>query len=261
MSTFLEILNQRMAHGLGWALLRRASPDARYLAGCVSLVVLVAAPVLTSLWLSPPLAGEFEPAHSAVAPGEIYAKPSAARFFRANVSAGTSEFISGCGLFLERRIPWLVGAWLIGVSACSWRLLQGCRRVHRLELEGIGLFDLAWLKTLEQLKHRLKVSRPVRLLKSARVDVPTVIGWLRPVILLPAASVAGLSPAPLEAILAHELAHIRRHDYAVNLIQNVIETLMFYHPAVWWISNCIREEREHCCDDLAVAAFGDRVRY
>jgi HEAT repeat protein len=88
-----------------------------------------------------------------------------------------------------------------------------------------------------------------------------VVGWLRPVILLPASALTGLSPQQLEAILAHELAHIRRHDYLINLLQAVVETLLFYHPAVWWVSRRIRQEREHCCDDLAVAVCGDSLTY
>jgi hypothetical protein len=91
--------------------------------------------------------------------------------------------------------------------------------------------------------------------------VPTVIGWLRPVILLPASTLTGLSAAQIEALLAHELAHIRRYDYLINLLQTAVETLLFYHPAVWWISRQIREEREHCCDDLAVAACGNVLIY
>jgi uncharacterized protein involved in exopolysaccharide biosynthesis len=105
------------------------------------------------------------------------------------------------------------------------------------------------------------VSRPVRLLKSALVEVPTVIGWFRPVILLPAATLSGLTPGHLEAILAHELAHVRRHDYMVNAFQCLVETLMFYHPVTWWISRCIREEREVCCDDLVIEVCGDRLAY
>ena len=91
--------------------------------------------------------------------------------------------------------------------------------------------------------------------------MPTVVGWLRPAILLPIAALASLTPAQVEAILAHELAHIRRHDYAVNLLQTIAETLLFYHPAVWWISNRIRVEREHCCDDIAIAVCGDPLGY
>ena len=80
-----------------------------------------------------------------------------------------------------------------------------------------------------------------------------VVGWLRPVILLPASALTGLAPSQLEAVIAHELAHIRRHDYLVNLFQTTVETLLFYHPASWWISRQIRAEREHCCDDVAVS--------
>src|SRR5256885_1205164 len=90
---------------------------------------------------------------------------------------------------------------------------------------------------------------------------PAVIGWLRPVILLPASALTGLTPLQLDALLAHELAHVRRYDYLVNLIQSVIETLLFYHPAVWWVSARVRDEREHCCDDLAVAVCGDAHFY
>ena len=88
-----------------------------------------------------------------------------------------------------------------------------------------------------------------------------MIGWVRPYILLPISAVTGLDEAQLEAVLAHELAHIRRYDYLVNLLQNAVETLLFYHPAVWWVSSRIREEREHCCDDLAVAVCGDVILY
>ena len=88
-----------------------------------------------------------------------------------------------------------------------------------------------------------------------------VIGWLRPVVLVPAGLLAGLTPHQLEAVLAHELAHIRRHDYLVNLLQNIVETFFFYHPAVWWISRQIRTEREHCCDDLAAAVCGSTLDY
>ena len=93
------------------------------------------------------------------------------------------------------------------------------------------------------------------------VEVPTVIGWLRPVVLVPGSALAGMAPYQLEAILAHELAHIRRHDYLVNLLQTLVETLLFYHPAVWWLSHRIRIERENCCDDLAVSLCGDPYAY
>jgi beta-lactamase regulating signal transducer with metallopeptidase domain len=108
---------------------------------------------------------------------------------------------------------------------------------------------------------RTRVSRPVRLLESVNIEVPTVVGLWRPLILVPTSTLAGLSVSQLEAVLAHELAHIRRHDYLVNLLQALVETALFYHPAVWWLSSRIREEREHCADDVAVESCGDALLY
>jgi uncharacterized protein (TIGR03435 family) len=93
------------------------------------------------------------------------------------------------------------------------------------------------------------------------VQVPTVVGWLRPVVLVPVGALGGLPAEHLEALLLHELAHIRRHDYLVNILQSVAEALLFYHPAVWWVSGHIRAERELCCDDVAVAVSGDALTY
>jgi peptidoglycan-N-acetylglucosamine deacetylase len=118
-----------------------------------------------------------------------------------------------------------------------------------------------WQARVAHLSRQLRLSRPVRLCESALVEVPTVVGWLRPVILVPASLLTGLPAQQVEALLAHELAHIRRQDYLVNLLQTMIETLLFYHPAVWWISGQVRQEREHCCDDLAVKACGDVLVY
>jgi hypothetical protein len=121
--------------------------------------------------------------------------------------------------------------------------------------------DEDWTRRVRRLGARLGLARRVRVLTSALVDVPCAIGWLRPVILVPASALAGMSPGQLEAILAHELAHVRRHDYLANLFQTVVETLLFYHPAVWWLSSRVRAERENCCDDCAVAICGDAVTY
>src|SRR5205814_3969509 len=96
---------------------------------------------------------------------------------------------------------------------------------------------------------------------SALVDSPCVLGWLKPIILVPISATTGLSPQQIEGILAHELAHVRRNDYLVNLAQTVVETVLFYHPAVWWISRTIRQEREHCCDDIAAQTAGDARGY
>jgi hypothetical protein len=107
----------------------------------------------------------------------------------------------------------------------------------------------------------LGVSRAVRILTTAAAEVPATLGWLRPVVLLPISAFTALTPEQIELLIAHELAHVKRHDYLVNLIQTAVETLLFYHPAVWWVSAQIRREREHCCDDLAVAVCGNLTLY
>ncbi len=106
----------------------------------------------------------------------------------------------------------------------------------------------------------MALDRVVRVFESSAVAVPVMVGWIKPVVLLPAAALSGLTPTQVEALIAHELAHVRRHDYIVNLLQSVVETLLFYHPAVWWVSARVRAEREHCCDDLAVGVC-DRLVY
>src|SRR5262249_39837074 len=114
---------------------------------------------------------------------------------------------------------------------------------------------------VRRLTRSMAVRRPIRVLISVMSDSPSVVGWLRPVILLPAGAIMGLTPLQLEAILAHEIGHIKRYDYLVNIFQMVIEGLLFYHPAVWWTSKRIRVERELCCDDLAVRYSGNALRY
>ena len=116
-------------------------------------------------------------------------------------------------------------------------------------------------QVLSALHARLGIHRTVKLLNSVHVQGPIVIGWFKPAILLPVGCMTGLSTLQIEAVLAHELAHIRRHDYLVNLLQSAVEVVLFYHPAIWWVSKEICREREHCCDDLAVAICGDRLAY
>ncbi|MDB5389094.1 MAG: blaR1 8 [Planctomycetaceae bacterium] len=164
-------------------------------------------------------------------------------------------------ILTSNAVPWLVAAWLFGVLLLSVQLLMGWRAIQKIKRLATTPVSQIWQDRLLRLAARLRVTRPVKLVESALVAVPTVIGWLQPMILLPASVLTGLEPAQLEALLAHELAHIRRNDFIVNLIQTVIETLLFYHPAIWWLSRRIRAEREHCCDDIAVAACGNTVTY
>jgi Zn-dependent protease with chaperone function len=162
---------------------------------------------------------------------------------------------------VEPLLPTLILVWILGVTMLSLRLLTGWIWIQRLRTHGVSPAAAEWQRMSTRLARRLHISRAITLLESTLVDVPTVIGWLKPLVLLPASAPGALSPQQLEAILAHELAHIRRHDYLVNLLQTLVETLLFYHPAVWWLSRRIRIERENCCDDLAVRLCGDPVAY
>lgn len=162
---------------------------------------------------------------------------------------------------LDSLLPWLVFVWVIGVSVLSLRFAFVFVRVQHLRRKSVNAVIAYWQKRLARLCKKMKITHPVRLLESNLIQVPTVIGWMRPVILLPASALTGLTPNQLEAILAHELAHIRRYDYLFNLFHKAAEILLFYHPAVWWISHRIRLERERCCDELAVKACGDALTY
>jgi len=157
-------------------------------------------------------------------------------------------------------LPAVVATWLLGVFAFSIRLFGGWRFAARLRSTAHPGCT-AWQRTLQKVAKQVGASQSVRLLVSSLVDVPTVIGWLRPVILVPVEHLAGLPFEYIEALLAHELAHIRRRDYLASILQGVAEAVLFYHPAVWWISQQIRAERELCCDDLAVDAIGDALSY
>jgi beta-lactamase regulating signal transducer with metallopeptidase domain len=157
--------------------------------------------------------------------------------------------------------PWLTSLWLAGVILLSLRMLGGWVYARRLKSYGTGPLPDEWQLRFAELCRNIRVLRPVRLLESAVVQVPTVIGWLRPVVLIPVSALVGLAPRQLEALIAHELAHIRRYDYLVNLLQTAVEILLFYHPAVWRLSREIRQEREHCCDDVAVEVCGDALIY
>ena len=150
--------------------------------------------------------------------------------------------------------------WLSGVVLLSLRLLGGWIVARRLITRAVRPVSADIHSLVRRVAGRMALDRAVRVFESSAVAVPVMVGWIKPVVLLPAAALSGLTPTQVEALIAHELAHVRRNDYIVNLLQSVVETLLFYHPAVWWVSARIRAEREHCCDDLAIAVC-DRLVY
>jgi len=229
-------------------LFRRAS--ARYLVAVSVLVAMLAAPVATFFYYrnSRTLA-TWTP--SAPAPTLMHLadwKPAPAASFAPQLIA--------LDLF-----PWIVQAWLIGVALFSLRSVGGLvllERMRRRESRPVNgkLRDLCL-----DLQARLRVTRSIRYCQCAWLEAPAVIGWFRPVVFLPLTALTGLSEPQLQAVIAHELAHIQRLDAFVNGFQVVVETLLFYHPAIWWLNQRIRQERENCCDDAAIELCGNPVEY
>jgi len=277
--TLFHFLWQGSLVGLGMlganVALKKRSAEARYAACCTALVLLLALPAVTFCVLASTASEIAVPAgssdESAVALQQ--ARPNNYELERENYvtdesSLASSEppatltmWISSARLKFASLIPWLISTWILGVVVLSGRFAGGLVVAERLRRTNNTAISGEWQAKLTDLAWRLRVTRPVLLCQSAMVQVPTVIGWLRPVILLPVSAFSGLSREQIEALLAHELAHIRRYDYLVNILQTAAETLLFYHPAVWWVSNQARIERENCCDDLAVRACGDVLIY
>jgi bla regulator protein BlaR1 len=162
---------------------------------------------------------------------------------------------------IQANLIYIVSLWFVGVLLFSIKFLGGLLYVNRLKTKMVQLAPESWQIAATEISHKLRLRKNVKVLLSDLVTVPTAIGLLKPIILMPASLQTGLSISEIESILAHELAHIRRNDYLINIFQSITEILFFYHPAVWWISSVIREERENCCDDMAVSVVGDSMLY
>ena len=153
---------------------------------------------------------------------------------------------------LQPVLPWLAVCYFAGLLFISARLSAGMLQLVALRRKDVSLPDNASNNQLSTLMAKLQLKSGVRLLISAKAQVPMVIGFVKPVILMPAAAMSNLTTAQLETILLHELAHIMRHDYLINILQTIAETILFFNPFIWLVSAITRREREHCCDDLVL---------
>jgi len=235
---------------LGAALLVMRSPRTRYAAACTAMFLMLGGFSLTLIHMLPESAYALR-------------TPKAAAFPAWNVriimNAPNAPIPWNPGI--AAVVPWLAPFWVAGVLVVYLRHLAGFLSVHRLRRRGVCCAPECWQRELANLSAQLRLSRPILLLESCLAETPVVLGHFRPLILLPAGLLAGLPATQIEAILLHELAHIRRHDYLVNVWQRLMEGLMFYHPAVWWMSRIIRAERENCCDDVVVSISGNAREY
>jgi beta-lactamase regulating signal transducer with metallopeptidase domain len=288
------LLGQPFMQALGWALIhfvwqgalvallyaglrslfRHHAASVRYAVACGALLLLLALPLLTISLLgfsasNSTLAprGQRSVVRLAAPPAKLLDSAAAETSAAVQGSDETTTTIAAAPLRhgalngFSAFMPWLVCGWLLGALLFSVKFIGGWTLARRLKGRQTNVTSPRWQEAVTRLSRQLRLSRPVRLCESALVESPAVVGWLRPVILVPASLLTGLPASQVEALLAHELAHVRRHDYLFNLLQTMIETLLFYHPAVWWISGQARTEREHCCDDMAVEACGDVLVY
>jgi beta-lactamase regulating signal transducer with metallopeptidase domain len=269
-----HLLNLALAERIGWTILhslwqialiaflygvvkilwRRSSPNVCYLAGCTALFTMLIAAGWTFFLL------DHRMTIPAVAMNADTSDPSSVPLIDEVIPAlpwPSNTRLESIQFSLTPFLPWLTGAWLVGVVLLSLRPLAGLLVVYRLRRHALSPLPAPIVISAERLAARMKLRRVVRFAQSSLVQVPAVVGYLKPLVILPASALTGLTTEQLETVLAHELAHVRRHDYLVNLIQTVIEALFFFHPAMWWVSRQIRQERENCCDDLAASVCGN----
>jgi len=275
-------LSPAVLHALGWALIHSLwqcaaagalamlamafirRPSVRYAIGVGALALMLAAPLATFLVLVKPAAPVQAP--RPVTTSVLPAGPVFSTAYPAAALAGADRAIAAIAeaprqLPLPDILPWLVGAWACGVAVFSLRFAGGFLLLeHRRRTQSHVPGDRV-LALCQGLQHQLGLDRAIQYLECGWVQAPAVIGWLRPAVLLPVFALTGLSEEQFKAVIAHELAHIRRHDWFVNLFQVLVETLLFYHPAMWWLNRRIRIERELCCDEIAVSLTGSRLEY
>jgi len=227
----IGLITAVILHGL-----RKGSAQARYTVACGALAVCLVVFMATFIRLMP---------QTTAATG----------------AQGVTSIISGALAAtvdsqwnLQEIVAW---GWGLGVVLMLLRFARHWLWSHRLRTRMVANPDKQWLQVFEELKQDLGLSKPISLLKSGLAETPMVVGWFAPVVLVPASAFTLLSPAQLRMILAHELAHIRRYDHWVNQFQGIVEIILFFHPAIWWISRQVRIEREYCCDDASLRGTSD----
>jgi beta-lactamase regulating signal transducer with metallopeptidase domain len=254
---------------IGWGVtvamyvLRGARPQTRYAVACGAMLLCAALP-LASVLLHLADAGDAAVVVAAVAaagPGGAETGSGAVGAIQGAVATAIPTLFDDAALAaaentLRRQLPWVVGLWLIGAALMSLRLAIGLKWVAERTRPDEYTVNHYWQRRLSELARRFDIDTHVRLGVADKLDSPITAGCWKPIVLVPAALVTGMPTDLLEALLAHELAHIKRHDYLVNLIQSAIEIVLFYHPSVWALSRRIRIEREQIADDLAVAKLG-----
>lgn len=242
-------------------LLRSSNARIRYAVSCCAMAAVIVATAVTAVSVWPDGHGP-ERHVSAVTAEPAGGEGSSDVGATINLPAPANDVSSSNPWWKHPSIsPYFFMIWVAGVMLFSVYHLLGWRRARGFVRRGTSPVPTEWQARFEKLCDELRVRRLVSLLSSSLVKVPCVVGWLKPVILVPVSMFTSLDPSEIEMILVHELAHVRRYDVLVNILQTAMETLFFFNPAIWWLSRQIRIERENCCDDTAILKTGSRLRY
>jgi beta-lactamase regulating signal transducer with metallopeptidase domain len=232
--------------------LRNASASDRHALACTTLALMAIAPLVT-FWVLCSTGLSIASSAAVVAPA-LSATVSV-------LATGSAETIAPGSATLPASLlpwtPWITSLWMIGVAVSALRLLGGAWRLHRWATCQTSPAPSEWQERSDSLGRRLGLRSQVPLRESPRVHGPIIVGWFRPMLVLPIGMLQSLPGLQIEALLLHELAHVRGRDPLIHLLQRAVEALLFYHPAVWWVSEQIRREREHRCDDRVLEAQGE----
>jgi CubicO group peptidase (beta-lactamase class C family)/Zn-dependent protease with chaperone function len=254
---------------------KRTTAAKVYWLGCATLFLMMAAPMLTFISLEPTaVVVDLEQDSRAALANAMVIGTSESKFLllpnsaapssSSNTSQTHREFVTADQLHSEsaalsfweiasrRMLPFLTLGWFVGVIGFSIRPILGLCRVQILKASACSKLSEPIRNVAERAIKRTGLKQTIEFATSKKIEIPTVIGVWKPIVLFPLSALTQLTPQQLETILIHELAHVRRHDYLMNLFQTVIESLLFFHPGVWWVSMIVRAERENCCDDVAV---------
>ncbi len=273
MKNLLDIIPSNLSSALGWTLVHSAwqglvillvfsilfqlykqNSALKYWLGIGALGLQVVASVITFLWI-------FEPNSVDTFTQNFNTNLSVLNSSTASQTVQNIEisWFEKAQIFLNNNLDLLVDIWALGIVFLTLKLMGGFIYVQNLKSKRTYFLDNATEKIFKNLLKKTQIKQHVYLFESALAKTPMTIGYFEAVILLPMGLATGLSVKELEAVLAHELAHIRRADYMVNILQTLVEIIFFFHPAIWYISAKIREERENCCDDVAMEMVGDKI--
>lgn len=246
--------------GILMAMINRRSAQVRYLAATAALFLVFVAAAVTFCTLY--FSGGRQPADaSQPLPQPVVLQVATPHSPDTQIAPPNPAFSETVSQYVGQHSPLIVLAWMAGMLVLMLRFAGGLVYVQRMKRHQTVVVPQDWQIKASVLSRKIGLRRSVQVFESALVRVPVAIGYLKPVVLMPVGTFTGLPPQQIEAILAHELAHIARNDYWINILQSLVEILFFYHPAVWWMSGVVRREREHCCDDITVQTCGDNLAF